>query len=157
MSLLALAAVFSVSMFVNTLLPYNPVTVGTYRVLPERVCTGEPVTATITRAYTEEFGELKLYEAWVQINPQTGRPQRTVASYQGVIPDEATHPTDGFEKVRSPLLTRAPDLPGVYIVEVRAEWHGNRFGFGVFPATGTESFRSSGRIVVEQCNEEGNQ
>lgn len=148
---LTLAAVFVVVQVINSLIPYKPLDVRSYIVKPAVVCAGEPVTAYVTRAYTEEFDTLSLTETWFSVRGVEGvAPQRPVSEHEGTIPDARTNPTDGYETVQSPLITSAPEMPGVYEVHVEAVYRGSRFGAGVLQTVGTSTLTSN-MIVVKDC------
>lgn len=136
------------AMLASTLLPYQPYKLRSYVVRPQVVCAGGEVTAYVTRAYTQEFDKLKLEETWVTVDvPGYGR-SRPVRSSEGVLPDEALHPTGGFETVTSPILRWAPREPGVYRVRIRTQAHGTRWWF--IPAVGTSEFYSN-TVRVTDC------
>lgn len=146
---LALACACAVGLILADLfVPYTPFVLRSYTVTPTTVCTGAPVEARITRDFTRQFDTLKLTETWVSKRVPGVPPDRPVAQYQGTLPPSALHATDGFTTATSPLLDKAPTMPGIYRVRIATESHGTRWGF--MPAVGNRIFYSN-TVTVRDC------
>lgn len=142
------AGVVLTLLLLSSLLPYQPFRLYSYRVTPATVCTGGPVTAQVTRQFTQTFDYLRLSEQWLTVNVPGYAVDRPIAGNSAELPQSALRPT-GRETVRSPLLRRAPSIPGVYRVQIIAQVQGKRWGF--YPAIGSTTNYSENTVTVMDC------
>lgn len=135
-------------LLISSAVPYQPFELYSYVISPDRVCTGAPVTAKVTREFTDSFTYLRLSETWVTVNVPGYGPDRPIEGNASELPPAVLHPT-GRQTVPSPLLTTAPPLPGQYRVQIIAQYQGTRWGF--YPAIGSQTFTSSNTVTVIPC------
>ncbi len=140
---LALLLAAGVTLFLNVTVPYQPFSVRSVHISQTRACTGANITVTIDRKFVRDFDSLKIKESWID---KTGRP---VASESGVLPASILHPTNGYQARPSPLLTTAPDAPGVYRVMIHTRSQGTRWAG--LKARGTSTLYSDNHVRVVNC------
>lgn len=141
-----MVTVVIVLMIGNAALPYQPFEVRRYSITPAPACAGEPIQMTVDRRYTADFDELRLTESWVAVNVP-GIPDGTVVITESTyLPPHILRASDRFEIRPSPLLDRAPVVPGLYQVRIEALALGTRWN--VLPAEDITHLRTDPVRVI---------
>lgn len=140
---LILAALFGFS-----LVPYKPFELTGFDVVPNPVCANAPVTGYVHRQFDQTFTYLQLSEAWVTEDVDGYPKGQPLIEETAQLPPAQLHP-GGPPVVPSPLLHRAPPIPGTYRIRVITQFNGTRLGF--FPAIGSDTFVSPRVFTVTAC------
>jgi hypothetical protein len=145
----ALGALLVIFVGVNRLAPYQPFIVRSYVVTPQHACTGQKVTATITRRFTRQPDTFHISETWVTADSasrvENGKP---VAGGGGTLPPALLQPSRDYKTAKSPVIHTAPPVPGRYRVRIETDASGTRWGL---PTSGTAQFYSDDTVTVSAC------
>jgi hypothetical protein len=149
MGVLGLAILVVVLGVIDRAAPYQPFVVKSYTVLPQNVCTKQPVTARISRRFTDQVSSFSITESWViakQAAQGFGKPIGQGGG--GSLPPSLLNPSKSYKVASSPVIHNAPSIPGVYVVRIETQSQGRRFGI---PVAGESEFYSDNSVHVRRC------
>lgn len=144
-------AVSAVYLFV----PYSPTTTYSYNIQQEEVCPGESVTAIVDRKRESplwaDMDVLEASESFVTVDVPSYSEGRVLQTNEATVVNP--EPVER-SKVRSPAITEAPEIPGVYSVQVNNQIRGTQFG--IIPRTEDIEYQVDDALRVvepdsEQC------
>jgi hypothetical protein len=144
-AVLAAGALLVIFVGINRAAPYQPFIVKSYVVTPQTVCTGQPVTALITRRFTRQVDSFKISETWVTAGAGEQSDGKPVTGGGGSLPPKLLTPSDDYKTAQSPVIRNAPDVPGTYRVRIETTSQGRRFGL---PTSGAGDFASDDSVTV---------